>query len=65
VHNKLMNTFSTFLRPSTILLQPHMGADFLPQIPISADFQATFGHQVAPQRCRLAIVVLVWHCIGA
>ena len=25
VHNKLMNTFSIFLRPSTILLQPHGG----------------------------------------
>jgi len=31
---------------------------------IFANSQVTFGHQVAPQRCRLATVEVVWHCIG-
>ena len=29
-----------------------------------ANSQVTFGHQVAPQRWRLATIVLVWQCIG-
>ena len=29
-----------------------------------AHSQVTFGHQVAPQRCRLATIVVVWHCMG-
>jgi len=54
-----------YLMPSTILLQPHGGRFLASDSEISADSQAMFGHQVAPQRCRLAIIELVWHCIDA
>ena len=57
-----MNTPSMIVGPSIILLQPHVGrflASDWAKIEFSADFQATFGHQVVPQRCRLATIVLV------
>jgi len=46
-----------------ILLQPHVGRFLASDFGFAADFQAMFGHQVAPQRCRLATIVLVWHCL--
>jgi len=52
---------------SNILLQHHVGR-FLASDQEKSQFfahsQVMFGHQVAPQRCRLATVEVVWHCIG-
>ena len=56
-----MNTVSIFLRPSVILLHPHEGRFLASDSDISANSQATFGHQVPPQRCRLATIVIDWH----
>jgi len=68
VPNKLMNTPSMIVSPSTILLQPHVGR-FLPlkwqKIQFSADFQAMFGHQVGVWHHVGAAIVVVWHCMGA
>ena len=66
VSNRMMNTPSMIVGPSIILLQPHVGrflASDWAKIQISADFQAMFGHQVIRQRCRLATIMLVWHCL--
>jgi len=30
----------------------------------SANSQAMIGHQVSPQRCRLARIAVDWHCMG-
>ena len=57
VYNRMMNTPSMIVGPSIILLQPHVGR-FL-----ASDWAKICGHQVVPQRCRLATIVLVWHCI--
>ena len=59
-------TLSAWLWVHPSYFYSHMLAGFLPLSPISipANFQAMFGHQVVPQRYRLAIIVLVWHCIG-
>ena len=65
VYIKAVNTPSMIVGLSSILLQPHVGrfhASDQEKSQISADFQAMFGHQVVPQRCRLATRVLVWHC---
>jgi len=51
--------------PSNILLQPHVGRFHASDFDFFAHSQqVTFGHQLAPQRCRLATVAVVWHCIG-
>jgi len=64
VYYRVMNTPSKIVSPSTILLQPHVLKDFLSQILISVNFQVMFGIQVV---CHYAgaIIVVVWHCIGA
>ena len=62
-----MNTPSMIVGFSNILLQHHVGR-FLASDQEKSQFfahsQVTFGHQVALQRCRLATVEVVWHCIG-
>jgi len=67
VYNKLMNTPSMIVSPSTILLQP-IKAGFMPQIRkksrFSADVQAMFGHQVGICHHVYATIVVVWHCMG-
>jgi len=69
VHNKLMNTVSMIISPSTILLQPHVGrfhaSDQEKIIIISANSQAMFGHQVGVCHHVGAVIVVVWHCMGA
>ena len=64
VYNKLMNTPSMIVSPSTILLQPHVGGFLASDLDFFAHSHVTFGHQVAPQRCKLATIVAVCHCIG-
>jgi len=63
VFKRVMNTPSMIVGPSIILLRPHVGRFHASDFLISANFQAMFGHQVVPQRCRLATAVLDWHCI--
>jgi len=58
-----MNTLSMIVSPSNILLQ-RLGAGFMPQIAISADDQAMFGHQVGVCHHAGAAIVVVWHCMG-
>ena len=66
VFKRVMNTPSMIVGPFIILLQPLVGrfhASDQEKSRFFANSQETFGHQVAPQRCRLATIVLVWHCI--
>ena len=49
MYNKVSNTASMIVSPSTILLQPHVGgfhASDQEKIAISSQPQDTFGHQV-------------------
>ena len=67
VYNKLMNTPSMIISPSTILLQPHVGrfhASEWEKIQFPANCQAMFGHQVGVWHYVGAAIVVVWHCMG-
>ena len=68
VYNKLINTPSMIVSPSTILLQPLVGrfihASDQEKILFSADGQAMFGHQVGVCHHVGAAIVVVWHCMG-
>jgi len=49
MYNKVSNTTSMIVSPSTILLQPHLGgfhASDQEKISISSQLQGKFGHQV-------------------
>jgi len=65
VFKRIFITPSMIVGHSVILLQPLVGRFHASDFFISANFQAMFGHQVVPQRCRLATRVLDWHCICA
>jgi len=66
VYNKLMNTVSTFVGPSTILLLPGVGV-FLPsggsKFRFPTGFRRTLGLQVVVCQHAGASIVVVWHCI--
>ena len=52
--------------PSNVLLQPLVGrfhASVKEKSRFFANFQAMFCHQVAPQRCRLAEIALVYQVV--
>ena len=67
VYNKVMNTPSMIVGPSTILLQPHVGrfhASDQEKISIFCQLSEKFGHQVGVQQHAGATIVDVWHCMG-
>jgi len=66
MYNKVMNTPSMIVGPSTILLQPHVGgfhASDQEKISIFCQLSDKFGHQVGVYQHAGAIIVDVWHCM--
>ena len=66
VYNKVMNTPSMIVTPSTILLQPHVDrfhASDQEKILIFCQLSGKFGHQVVVYHHVGATILIVPHCI--